>query len=259
MLALDASIARATRDLDLSVLSDGPQGLKAIRDALVEACAARPEHDDGLEFAIDGKVTVIREVSNNPTVRANVSAVLRCGDVPRKDVVIRFLLDVTPSELDHVPVARGVPSILPDYPPTLFPSYPWEAVLAEKLHAMVSGTIANHRLRDWGDIVKLRDSGIIDADVAADTIRRVFDSRNSTHLLSDPDPVGLSFKFATQRQKDWVSTLETTGYGASMPQDFAEAVSAVREFCLPLLARAAEAETKSQILTVSGRGLFGAS
>jgi predicted nucleotidyltransferase component of viral defense system len=248
MLALDPAIPRATQDLDLTVRTGGPQGLQAIRAALEEACATVPEHDDGLEFVIDGKIALIREASHTSTVRAKVSATLRCGDVPRKDVIIRFQLDVTPAELDHLPVSREVPPILPDFPPTQFPSYPWEVVLAEKLHAIVVGTIANNRLRDWADVIKLADSGIIDEDAAADAIRRVFERRGASHRLDDTEPVGLSDAFASQRQGDWVTTMNTTGYGATMPRELADAVASVRAFCLPLMAAASAMDHKNAVV-----------
>jgi hypothetical protein len=120
------------------------------------------------------------------------------------------------------------------FEPLLVPTYSWELVMAEKLHAILVGTAANPRLRDYGDVILLARSGAIDPALAAAELAAVFASRGDV----PPEPrasVGLSDGFAAKRQKDWAGTLSRTGWAGTMPSSLADAIAEVRMIASPLL------------------------
>lgn len=235
MISLDLSDTRATLDIDFSIRQDARDGINVL-DALTDACAALPPEEDGMEFAVDrSAVRVIREFADQPTVRAYIDCVLRCGGEGYKDMAIRFMVDVTRAELSHDIAICAFPPLLKSFGPTPIPSYPWSLVAAEKLHAIMTGTIRNPRLRDYMDMLALSRSGVIDPGTLSQEISEVFRVRgDEIHA----DAVGLSRDFASHRQADWKGTLKRTGYAGRLPEQFTSAMTEIVDWASPILSMA---------------------
>ena len=187
-----------------------------------------------MEFRVErASAKLIREAADHPTVRVNIDSVLRCGGAGYKDMPVRFMIDATQAELDHEAVPQSLKPTVSGFRTLVVPGYPWELVAAEKLHAVLTGTIANPRLRDYMDLLVLLRSGETDATVLAGELARVFAVRRD--CLDPDDPVGLSDAFARRRQQDWAGTLRRTGYGGVLPASFLEAMDELRAWAVPLV------------------------
>ena len=232
MLALGSGLHRMTMDADFSVRAGNRL---SVTDCLLRICAAPAEPEDGLtyELVTGGRDAprLIREEARQPTVRARMAATLHC---PRPNER-RFTVDVTEAELPYAPVMREWQPTLRDFPPLVIPAYPWELVLAEKVHAILTGTLANPRLRDYMDVIALHRSGALDPGASAEWIARVFGTRGPSGPRTSDVP-GLSAEFAARRQSDWEGTLGRTGYAGKMPASLDDAISEVRAIAEPLLA-----------------------
>jgi hypothetical protein len=231
MLALEAPVHRVTLDADFSSRGRAPWSLTA---ALREIVAASPDREDGMTYALvaEGKDAprIIREEADRPTARATLVAILHC----QRPVEIRFVVDVTNAAMEREPTIRAWTPTVRGFEPLLIPTYSWELVMAEKLHAILTGTEANPRLRDYGDVITLARSGALDPELAGRELAAVFGSRGDA--LPDLDEtVGLSDGFAEKRQWDWEGTLSRTGWTGTMPRSLVDAVAEVRMIAAPLL------------------------
>jgi hypothetical protein len=227
MLALTTDMHRSTSDIDFT-LRTGTDGLEAVVSALQEICAASPPTEDGVTFEVDmitakGLPRLIGEQRGNPTVRATVTATLHC----ERPIEHRFVVDATSAEMEHLPVMRSWAPTVRGFEPLDVPSCSWEVVVAEKLHAVMTGTERNPRLRDYADLVVLARSGHVDLGLAAEEVVRVFAARGDPTRF-DLQAVGLGSAFAALRQKEWKGTLATTGYAQVVPAELSEAIEEVR-------------------------------
>jgi hypothetical protein len=233
MLALRSEANRTTQDIDFTIrVGDG--GLEEVVAALREIAAASPEQEDGLTYELvesgDQAPRTINETMSCPTARVHLRAVLNS----ERPVTVCFKVDATRAELPRKPILRALEPTLRGFDPVMAPSYSWEAVAAEKLHACVTGTIRNPRLRDYMDLVMLARSGQVDLDGAAEELRRVFAARGAPEEI---EVLGLSDRFAKDRQADYAGTRRTTGYGDAVPECFVRTMAEVRTFAAELLAR----------------------
>jgi len=232
MLALDAAVHRVTLDMDYS-LRAGPA--MSVTDILRQVCSVQPSRQDGMSYQLvtEGKDAprILREESHNPTIRAKLVATLHCQRPNER----RFAVDVTVAEMPFEPAMREWQPTIRGFEPMLVPAYPWELVLAEKVHAVLTGSFENPRLRDYMDIIAITRADVADPGAAAEAIRRVFEARGSAGRQHAKSPVGLSPEFAAVRQRDWTGTLARTGYAGVMPQTLADAIEEVRGIVEPLL------------------------
>ena len=229
MLALAPDMHRSTQDIDFT-LSSGTGELGPVVAALEEICAARSDAEDGMSFRLDVSTPktmpkIIGEFRDHSTVRASIVATLHC----ERPVELRFVVDATAAEIEHRPVMRRWEPTVRGFEALEVPSYPWEVVVAEKLHAVMTGTSRNPRLRDYGDLVVLARSGCIDMERAAAEVLRVFAVRGDADSFS-LDALGLTPGFAALRQKDWKGTLATTGYTGAVPASLADTINEIAVF-----------------------------
>lgn len=171
---------RATRDLDL--LRTGDASAPTILAALQGICAAEvpPDavvFDDAIELA------EIRAEDEYAGTRATLLA--RLGTA-------RLRLQIDIGRADAVwpaPCRRYYPSLL-DFPAPEVLVYPREAVVAEKLEAMVVLGDRNSRIKDYFDLDHLAASFAFDRIDLAEAVRRTF-ARRSTPIPTDA-PIGLT-------------------------------------------------------------------
>lgn len=172
---------RATRDLDLLRRGDG--AFNAIRDDL-RAIVATPAPPDAVTFDGDQiELEAIRAEDEYAGTRATLAA--RCGQA-------RLTLQIDMGLGDAVwpaPEDCTYPSLLDLPPPTLF-AYPREAVVAEKLEAMVVLGDRNSRIKDFFDLRYLAECFEFDRMTLAGAVRRTFERRRTP--VPAGDPIGLT-------------------------------------------------------------------
>ena len=172
---------RATRDLDLLRKGDG--SFEAIRADLRTICAV-PVQPDAVSFDADAvEVESIRAEDEYAGTRATLPA--RCGTA-------RLSLQIDMGLGDSVwPAPRpcAYPALL-DFPPPEVLAYPREAVVAEKLEALVVLGDRNSRIKDFVDLHHLASRFEFDRETLAEAVRRTFARRN-TPIPVEP-PIGLT-------------------------------------------------------------------
>jgi hypothetical protein len=172
---------RATRDLDLLRLGDG--SFEAIRQDLMTICAV-PVDPDAVDFDVaDLRIESIRPEDEYAGTRATLLA--RCGSA-------RLLLQIDMGLGDSVwpaPQLCAVPALL-GFPAPEVLAYPREAVIAEKLEAMVVLGDRNSRIKDFFDLHHLAGRFEFDRATLAEAVRRTFERRRTP--IPRETPIGLT-------------------------------------------------------------------
>jgi len=218
---------RATWDLDL--LGHGASSVADIVVVLRSLCAIRV--DDGIEFDADlvsGEEIRIPDEYNG--VRVRFEARLAEARIPVQ-------VDVGFGDVVVPPATRETYPTLLDHTSPRVLVYPREAVVAEKLEAMVSLGVTNSRMKDFYDVRHLAWSSTFDGVMLVRSIRATFERRGLA--IPDDAPLVLTPKFlvAPERETQWRAFLRKGRLGA--PVDASVLVEDLRAFLLPVLAAAA--------------------
>ena len=172
---------RATRDLDLLRRGDG--SFEAIRSDIRAICTT-PVEPDAVEFDVNSMtVEAVRAEDEYAGTRATLVA--RCGTA-------RLTLQIDMGVGDAVwPAAKRYiyPTLL-DFSSPLILAYPREAVVAEKLEAMVVLGDRNSRIKDFFDLYYLASESEFDRATLTEAVRRTF-VRRRTPIPAD-SPIGLT-------------------------------------------------------------------
>ncbi len=161
---------RATLDLDLLRRGDG--AFEAVQDDLrtIAAAAVPP---DAVSFDGDGvRLEAIRAEDEYAGTRAVLPA--RCGKA-------RLALQIDIGLGDAVwpePLSCSYPTLL-DFPAPELLTYPREAVVAEKLEAMVVLGDRNSRIKDFFDLHHLASHFEFDRETLVEAVRRTFNRRRT--------------------------------------------------------------------------------
>jgi hypothetical protein len=121
------------------------------------------------------------------------------------------------------------PTLLDGEPPNIR-AYPREAVVAEKLHAMVAHGERNTRYKDFFDIFALSARYPFAGATLASAITATFTRRKASKL--EPWPVALTSGFYEDaaRAEQWRRFLQRTKLGDEAPGDFALVGERMRAF-----------------------------
>ncbi|HVS10854.1 MAG TPA: nucleotidyl transferase AbiEii/AbiGii toxin family protein [Planctomycetota bacterium] len=221
---------RATWDLDLlgrSVLSV-PQLVDVVR----ELCATPAEDAIGFDAATFlGEE--IRSTDEYTGVRVRLEARLAEARIPMQ-VDVGFGDAVVPA-----PRRQSYPTLL-DHPAPSILTYPREAVVAEKLEAMVSLGVTNSRVKDFYDVHQLAASFAFDGARLAHSIRATFDRRRTPLPESEPLVLRPGFLEAPDRQAQWKAFLRRGRLSA--PQDARLLAEELSAFLTPVLLAVARNE-----------------
>jgi len=175
---------RATRDLDLLRRGDG--AFDAIREDL-RAIVGTPAPPDAVTF--DGErigIEAIRAEDEYAGTRATLPA--RCGKA-------RLSLQIDMGLGDSVwpaPRTCTYPTLL-DFPAPELLVYPREAVVAEKLEAMVVLGDRNSRIKDFFDLHHLASRFEFDRATLGEAVQRTFERRRTP--IPAEDPIGLTRQY----------------------------------------------------------------
>jgi hypothetical protein len=175
----------------------GPEGtIPEIEKAVREICAT-PVEDDGLRFDPTSlKGEAIREDQEHRGVRTRLVATMGNAKIPVQ-VDVGFGDLVTPSpRLETYPTALKQPQ-----PRVLV--YSREAVVGEKLEAMVALGPRNSRMKDFYDLHFLAAKFHFSGRTLAQTVRATFEHRKTQ--IPDGIPFGLTEEFAAmpERAAQW--------------------------------------------------------
>ena len=172
---------RATRDLDL--LRRGDASFDAIRDDIRTICTT-PVEPDAVAFDAEAvRIEAIRAEDEYAGTRTTLPA--RCGTA-------RLRLQIDMGVGDSVwPAPRPCtyPALL-DFPAPEVLAYPREAVVAEKLEAMVVLGDRNSRIKDFFDLHHLAGRFEFDRVTLVESVRRTFATRRTP--IPPDDPIGLT-------------------------------------------------------------------
>ena len=222
-VAWAGKVYRPTRDLDL--LGWGSPDVDRLVIAFREVSMI--DGGDGLAFEparIEGER--IKEDAEYEAVRVRIPASLDGA---------RLLLQVDVGFGDAVeppPAELTFPVLLPAGAPRLR-AYPPEAVVAEKLHAMVLLGIANSRMKDFYDLCTIAESFAFDLSTLARSVRVTFERRRTAVPTDQPFAFTPEFLEDDTKRVQWQAFIKRTG----LPTDLtlAQAGERIREFLLPVL------------------------
>ena len=172
LLALwSEAIYRPTRDLDFT--GYGRPLADDVRSVIRDICAV-PVADDGIAFNDETiRIKPIRDQDEYHGLRARFEAALDGARIPMQ-IDIGFGNAVEPPPIDaHYPV-------LLDAPHPRIRVYPREAVVAEKLHAMVTLGERNSRYKDFYDVHALVQHFDFDGERLARGVGATFERRGRT-------------------------------------------------------------------------------
>ena len=216
---------RSTKDLDLLGFGspDVSRLVRVFRDVVAISVP------DGIEFLPETvKAAPIREDAIYDGVRVTVGARLAVAKL-HLQVDVGFGDAVSPP-----PRETSYPTML-DVPVPVLRAYPREAVVAEKLHAMVDLGLANSRMKDFFDLWFLATNFSFEGEALAESVRSTFSSRETA--IPEETPVALTSEFAGDRQKQiqWAAFVAKSRLADPSP-DLAEVVGVLYRFLWPILA-----------------------
>jgi hypothetical protein len=172
---------RATRDLDL--LRRGVASIQAIQEDIGVVCTT-PVEADGIVYGADSVLTEsIRAEDEYAGVRATLAA--RCDSA-------RMMLQIDMGVGDSVwptPQKCVYPTLLEFAAPEVL-VYPREAVVAEKLDAMIVLGDRNSRIKDFFDVYHLASEFEFDRFTLSEAVRRTL-VRRQTPIPQDA-PIALT-------------------------------------------------------------------
>jgi len=216
---------RATRDLDLLRRGDG--AFDAVRRDL-RVIVATPVPADAVDF--DGeriRIEAIRAEDEYAGTRATL---------PTRSGKARLMLQIDMGVGDAVwpaPRACAYPTLL-DFPAPELLAYPREAVVAEKLEAMVVLGDRNSRIKDFFDLHHLASSFEFDRATLAEAVRRTFKQRR-TPIPENP-PIALTREYWQNPSRPAQVRAFAARARIAVPGDFGDECARMLDaFLLPVL------------------------
>jgi predicted nucleotidyltransferase component of viral defense system len=230
MLTLGAHSSRPTEDMDFTAFE--PFDRDGIMATFAELARIEPDVEDGLTFTLDeAACKEVREGSANPGLRIAMDARLHTGGAT---VPIRVKIDAgygDPINPD-ARIARLPPTCKGFEPPDI-PMYPWETVVAEKLHGIQQHGIWNSRIKDYYDLVVISRGVRFSGRELCSAVEATYRMRKARSV--NPSPAGMSEAYAhEENERAWRKFSSAKGIGTIIPT-LAEALAEVRTFAHPLL------------------------
>ncbi|MEO6094260.1 MAG: nucleotidyl transferase AbiEii/AbiGii toxin family protein [Fibrobacteria bacterium] len=218
------NLYRPTRDMDFT-----GYGIQTAEEAVacIQEVLETPVEEDGLQFESAALTAEpIRDDAEYHGFRIQFQATLGKSRIPMQ-IDIGFGNAIQPPPLDE-----DYPTLLGDAKPNIR-SYPKEAVVAEKLHALVILGERNSRLKDFYDLCVLAQRFAFDSRRLSKAIAATFERRNTA--LQGPLPDGLTPRFYSDsaRSGQWRTYLQRNGLPGA-PGDFNAVGEILRNFLGPI-------------------------
>lgn len=218
---------RPTRDLDFT--GYGSSETKDVLAAMRAICA-EPDAVGELRFDAETLAAVpIREDSYYDGLRVTLVAWLGEQRIPLQ-IDIGFGNAIEPRAVDsEFPVLLGDPA------PNIR-AYPYQAVVAEKFHAMVVLGERNSRMKDFYDLYVLASQFEFDGAVLVRAVTATFERRNLKVTPALPAALTTRFYADAARGGQWRAYLSGKGLPGA-PADFAAVGELLLAFLAPIWAR----------------------
>lgn len=217
------AVYRPTRDIDFTGYGEStePSVLGKIR----RICQASVP-DDGLVFDSESLVAgPIRDDSEYDGLRIELRARLETAVIPmRIDIGFGNHVAPAPEEVDY-------PTLI-DLPSPRIRAYPMEAVVAEKLHAMVTHGERNSRYKDFYDVFTLADLFAFSSRPLIDAIGGTFGQRG-TPIEGTPSCLMPDFYTDGDRSATW-RTYRTRNALPGASEDFTVVGERMTAFLVPV-------------------------
>lgn len=197
--AWGAPLSRSTKDIDLLGYTDN-----AVENlvTIVQEICAQVVPPDGMIFEQEQvRGQRIKEGAQYEGVRLRFLGQLGKARI-HMQVDVGFADIVTPH-----PITVDYPTILKMPAPQLR-GYPREAVVAEKVHAMVVLGTLNSRMKDFYDVWLLAHHFDFEGITLQEAIRQTFSQRKTA--IPQKLPVAFSDQFARDKQSQWQAFLRRT-------------------------------------------------
>jgi hypothetical protein len=233
---------RATRDLDLTAyLPDDEHELVRV----IERICREPCPSDGIVFLLDTiRAESIRDESEYHGFRVHVDALLAGARVTLQvDAGFGNAIEPPAVETDY-------PTLL-DAPAPRIRAYPREAVVAEKLHALVHRGAVNSRMKDFYDLFVLAARFDFKGPDLSRAISATFARRRTPVPATLPTGLSTPFFADPKRAAMWRSYLSRNGLPGA-PAGFDAVGQSVRAFLWPPLMALAHGPAFSQNWTAGG-------
>lgn len=193
---------RPTRDLDLE--GQGENSIARIKRLFTEIMSQAVE-DDGL--VCDPKslrVARIKEEQEYEGLRVNLVARLERAKIHLQvDIGFGDVIVPPPKEIQY-------PALL-NFPTPRVRAYPREAVVAEKLEALVKLGMANTRMKDFYDLWRLSQDFDFDGTLLTQAIKSTFERRGTEVPAGTPLALTDEFSRDTQKARQWQAFLKKSG------------------------------------------------
>ncbi len=213
---------RPTRDIDL--LGQTSNEIDNLVGIVREICMQKVQ-DDGMFF---GPETIsgerIKEDADYEGIRVRFVGLLGKTRV-HLQIDVGFADIVSPA-----PMKVKYPVILPLPEPELR-SYPPEAVVAEKLQAMIYLGSINSRMKDFYDLWVMSNHFEFTGMVLQEAIRQTFENRKTN--VPGEQPTAFSEQYTQEKQLQWTAFLKTAGI-MNTPDQFTIIQNRLQEFLLPI-------------------------
>jgi len=219
------STYRPTRDLDFCGYGDRETAsvLESIRDICAVVVA-----DDGISFDLsDVEAGPIRDDAEYGGIRLRFFARLDSARIPVQ-IDIGFGDAITPGPTDE-----NYPTLLEGSSRPRIRAYPREAVIAEKLHAMVELGDRNSRFKDFYDLYILASTFSFDGRQVSAAIAATFKRRGRSIDSALPTALSPAFYEDASRAGLWRAYL-TRNTLTGAPADFGEIYIRLSRFLVPV-------------------------
>jgi len=229
-------VYRPTRDLDLLGYGDSSQ--QTLTKVFQEICLTDAE-PDGLVFNANSvRINEIREDQEYGGCRVQLVAYLANAQI-NLQIDIGFG-DVVRPEAERI----DYPTLL-DFPAPRVWAYPREAVVAEKLQAIVALGMANTRMKDFYDLWVIASQFSFSGPSLVEAIKATF-ARRGTQIPSEV-PIALSEAFSQDPGKttQWRAFLRRSGLEES-GAEFSQVIAELRTFLIPPILTASKGEALMQ-------------
>jgi hypothetical protein len=216
---------RATRDLDFLRRGDG--AVEAIRADIRAVCSVAVE-PDAVVFDADGiRIEAIRAADEYAGIRVKLPA--RCGTAR-----LNLQIDLGIGDAVWPSVQSSAYPVLLDFPAPTVLVYPREAVVAEKLEALVVLGDRNSRIKDFFDLHYLATHFEFDGATLVEAVCRTF-ARRGTPIPAEA-PIGLTPAYWDNPTRPAQVRAFVRRSGLTLPDDpGTEFAGLIQAFLLPVL------------------------
>lgn len=224
LFAIWGTAYRPTRDIDFTGYGSSIEA-DVIRD-FREICAVSDPVEQ-LVFDPDSiTADPIRDGSEYDGLRIGINA--RLGNSPiAVQIDIGFGNAIVPG-----PVDAEMRTLLGDPPPRIL-AYPREAVIAEKLNAMVTLGERNSRYKDFYDLHAMAGAFDFDKNTLVRAVRATFERRATAMTVAIPAPIAAPFYASADRLTQWRAYV-TRNMLIGAPTDFQVVGELLTRFLQPV-------------------------